>query len=125
MKYNKTTFFLLIFSLTITLIMLAIFIYNDNYVFIDGHIRRSHNSGLSFVYNADIAIDIGCYHLNSLMPENRQIDKNDLNAEYDDYLNAWIVKQIDNNPDPGIHFDGGMKIIIRKSDAKILFYSIF
>ncbi len=93
-----------------------------NYVFIDGDLKNVFYPQNGMVATKEDAMQLCSFYIQNIY--GFDISINNLEARYDEFMNAWYVKQVkkDNSDET---LDGELYILIRKKDGKVLAFSLY
>ena len=86
-------------------------------IYIDGKWEKIYFPDMGFVPNKESAIRICRIYF-----ENVGLDTSDmeLSVKYEANLDAWIIVQEDEKNESDLTLDGGLKMVIKREDGKVL-----
>ena len=111
------------FLILVLLIILAIGgWYGANYVYIENHFESVFYPNNGMVQTEKDAVDLCCFYFKSVY--GIEVLPNQLNAIYYKSKNAWYIKTVKKENEKNF-VDGGLSILIRKKDGKVMMHSIY
>ena len=122
---KKTIIKKIIFVLVCILVLFVVF-FKNNYIILNEKIEKIEYPQKGMVNNEEMAIKLGYIYLNGLRNFDLDIVKeDDLIAEYDDNLKAWVVRTKSIEIQDAKVIDESVIIAIRKKDAKVMYFSLY